>query len=152
LRVRWDGEREGEDEVWTDPGLGNRKISLLDLTGKTGRRLYNEGRVRGRVLSDALRGEREGPTTPPETRSLEDVALPDSEAEVWSRKAGGALECRVASDTGCAAQQGNETAMINAAFLGPRIAGKAVEFNKPIVVDVELPLWDFAGGQSAAVQ
>jgi hypothetical protein len=37
-----------------------------------------------------------------------------------------------------------ETAMINAAFLGPRIPGKAMQFNKPIVVDVELPLWRFS--------
>jgi hypothetical protein len=147
VRVKWDRDGEGGCEVWTDPGLGNKKISLLDLTGKTGRRLDNAGRVRRRVLSEAMRGGRES-----ETDSLESVALPDNEAEEWIRKAGGALECRGASDVGGAVQQqGSETATINAAFLGPRIVGKAMQFNKPIVVDVELPVWDFAGEQSADV-
>jgi hypothetical protein len=34
-----------------------------------------------------------------------------------------------------------ETAMINAAYLGPREHGVSKTFNKPIVVDVDLPVW-----------
>jgi hypothetical protein len=37
--------------------------------------------------------------------------------------------------------------MINAAFLGPRIAGTPMSFNKPIIVDVELPVWSFGDVQ-----
>ena len=36
----------------------------------------------------------------------------------------------------------SQTTVINAAYLGPRVAGKtSVVYNKPIVVDVELPVW-----------
>jgi hypothetical protein len=154
-RVRWSTSRPPHPstveaiEHWADPGTGSKKISLLDLTakGKGGRGLDNAGRVKCRVLADSLGGgHREGPLCQPEfksTSSLEDGAL--NEAVVWSSKTGGAMECRGASDVGYGAmEQHSETAMINAAFLGPRIAGKAMEFNKPIVVDVELPVWEFA--------
>lgn len=159
-------------EYWKDPGAGNKKISLVDLTAKVGRSLDNAGRLTRHVLPDSardrLRGQRdavaqhEGPrqlhgveeSNP--TSSLEDIALcSEAGVERWTSKAGGAIECRLGSEVGRSSevdahtdapqqqQQRNETVMINAAFLGPRIAGKAMEFNKPIVVDVELPVWDF---------
>jgi hypothetical protein len=39
-----------------------------------------------------------------------------------------------------------ETAVINAAFLGPRVNGRTTGTNKPIVVDIELPVWMGDGG------
>jgi hypothetical protein len=38
-------------------------------------------------------------------------------------------------------EDGTETVVINAAFLGMRINGRTTGTNKPIVVDVDLPVW-----------
>jgi hypothetical protein len=163
-RVRWrspcsplDSDSLVESvEYWTDPGAGSKKASRLDLTGKGkgGRRLENCAGVH--VLPAELRGRfggqpdgSEGPRPQP-TSSLEHIALPHSasspsaSASLYHRKAGGAIEYR--SDIGCAEVERTaaakvETAMINAAFLGPRIASTPMSFNKPIIVDVELPVW-----------
>lgn len=108
------------------------------------------------------KGEKLNPTA-----SLTDVALRDSEA-LWGGSrgkagGGGGLEHHDESDTGhgCPDEatqyiaerprgmppSGTEvarsqTTVINAAYLGPRVAGKtSVVYNKPIVVDVELPVW-----------
>jgi hypothetical protein len=102
------------------------------------------------------------------TASLTDVALRDSEA-LWGggggRRRGGdadELQHMDESDTGHGCpdeatqrfaerqrgmpppetQERSQTTVINAAYLGPRVAGKtSVAHNKPIVVDIELPLW-----------
>ncbi|KAF2024259.1 Metallo-dependent phosphatase, partial [Setomelanomma holmii] len=170
-RVRWrngDGggrvEQEGLDslvevkEAWSDSGKGNKKLSLVDLTKRGGKEIHNAGLTR-HVMDESLRDlfessmpESEGPQSGTleanPTSSLDDVALRDSEAESWTRKAGGAVEWRH-SDIGRsevdaqekAMRDRHETVMINAAFLGPRDAGP-MTFNKPIVVDVELPVWE----------
>ncbi|KAJ4362055.1 hypothetical protein N0V83_010997 [Neocucurbitaria cava] len=93
------------------------------------------------------------------TPSLSSVALQhSSEALLRGRSEGGnALEAQsdIGHDKATAQPQiggcqrkglagiveRNETVVINAAHLGPRVAGKASGFNKPIVVDVELPVW-----------
>ncbi|CAO2653093.1 Nn.00g025040.m01.CDS01 [Neocucurbitaria sp. VM-36] len=93
------------------------------------------------------------------TSSLSNVAL-QSEALLWGSEGGNAVNVEsdighVDSDKaipqveiiGCQRKgleedmQRKETVVINAAHLGPRVAGKAVGTNKPIVVDVELPVW-----------
>jgi hypothetical protein len=65
---------------------------------------------------------------------------------VWRRKAGGAMECRWGRHVGGEVlTERNETAMINAAILGQRLDGKPSKVvNKPIVVDVDLPVWEEA--------
>jgi hypothetical protein len=157
-------------EDWKDPGAGNKKLSLVDLTGKTGRRLGNAGWLTRHVVPESLRGLFGGhPDAGPgsegrqpdfgkanSTSSLEDIALihQEDEAGMWRKKDGGAVEWRGRSDVGLedvglkvdmAAVRGGrkETVMINAAFLGPRIIGKAMEFNRPVVVDIEMPVWEF---------
>lgn len=162
-------------EYWTDPGAGNKKVSLVDLTGKTGRRLDNTGGLTRQFVPVSLKGLFGGQPDADKANSpssLEDVALPTqhqgSEAGMW-RKDGGAVKWRGRSDvgpedvagrrlakdavaedvglncekTGVHGGRRRETVMVNAAFLGPRIVGKAMEFNKPIVVDIELPVWEF---------
>ncbi|KAH7082070.1 Metallo-dependent phosphatase-like protein [Paraphoma chrysanthemicola] len=155
-------------EVWTDPGRGNNKISIVDLTLKSGHPIDNTGRLTRHVVPDSLvdlfcgqpdavpgsGGPQPGKLEAISTSSLEDVALRGSEAEGWTRKTGGAVERR-SSDIGRsevdadavqrskALRDRHETAMINAAFLGPRNTGP-MTFNKPIVVDVELPVWEFS--------
>ncbi|KAH7402291.1 Metallo-dependent phosphatase-like protein [Phaeosphaeria sp. MPI-PUGE-AT-0046c] len=170
-RVRWrDTEEDDGVEKWVDPGLGNKKLSLLDLTGKTGRKIENEGNIGERHIVDGkLKDLFEGqPAAQPQSgegrkqaSSLVGCALNEAEVgmHVWRRKSGGAIECRRHGEVGRSevdvdghgdgkgVEGRNETAMINAAFLGPRAGNnKAYTFNKPIVVDVELPVWEFDGG------
>tara|TARA_R110002003_G_scaffold27_16_gene1461 strand:- start:3489 stop:4439 length:951 start_codon:yes stop_codon:yes gene_type:complete len=154
-------------EVWCDPGAGNRKISLVDLTARSGRPIDNTGRWTRHVVDDSLRdlfgGQpdavpgSEGPQPDRDavisTSSLDDVALRGRKAGLWTRKAGGAVEWR-GSDIGRSElvtdivqddqmRDRHETVMINAAFLGPRDTGP-MTFNKPVVVDVELPVWELS--------
>jgi hypothetical protein len=151
-------------EYWKDPGAGNKKISLVDLTKKGGRGMEyaNTGQgVPRHIVPERLRGLFEGQTdkierTQPDARephvtsSLEDGALcNEAGVESWTKKASGAIEWRSRNDIGRskvdadAAVECSETLMINAAFLGQRVVGKAPTFTKPIVVDVELPVWHF---------
>jgi Icc-related predicted phosphoesterase len=157
-------------EFWNDPGASNKKLSLVDLTirSRAGRGLGCEGASLTRQReSDSLRGcVREQPDALPEedsceppsgdekTSSLTDSALQGSEA-LWGEGGCGAKDQDL-SDVGhgCPddATRGmpsrgadvarRETTVINAAYLGPRVAGRPLGYNKPIVVDVELPVWD----------
>lgn len=162
-------------EYWTDPGAGNKKISLVDLTKRGGRGMeyaYAGQGVTRHVVSERLRGLFEGQSDktqriqpdalePHAKSSLESGALPsgnEAGVESWTRKAGGAIEWRNRNDIGRskvdadAAVERSETLMINAAFLGQRIIGKTPTFNKPIVVDVELPVWEFDSEVDTNVQ
>lgn len=189
-RVMWSSPSTNEHhslvesmEYWSDPAAGNKKISLLDVSARSGRALENKTTALPRhVLPSALKGRFGGgeseedvaqpgalESNPTSSPSLEDGALvrdANNEADealalaLWRRKAGGAIESR--SDVGCcgevdadtlAMQEQSclhakvETVMINVALLGPRIAGKGMVFNKPIVVDIELPVWRFSDVQ-----
>lgn len=153
-------------EPWTDPGKDNKKISLLDLTKKSWRGLQNDaGALPRHVVPDSLRdvfggldNESEGPQPDADksmsTSSLEHSALHDNSEALWRRKRGGAIEhagpCCGEVDADALGRV--ETAMINAAFLGPRIAGKAMVFSKPIVVDIDLPVWHFMSDNETDVQ
>ncbi|KAH4020724.1 hypothetical protein HBH98_191200 [Parastagonospora nodorum] len=163
-------------ENWTDPGAGNKKISLVDATRKAGCGIeyMHAGEVPRHVVPDKFRGlfgesdeTQLGAPEPHPMSSLEDGALfSSSEAgvETWRRKAGGAIECRTRSDVGrskvdahtstpgSTGVERRETLMINAAFLSARVVGKASTFNKPIVVDVELPVWAFASEAALEAQ
>lgn len=77
--IRWSDGAEGEHDCvteWRDPGLGNRKQSLFDLTG---------------------------------------------------------------SRCGCALRGGRETAVVNASIMAKSHGRGAKAFNKPIVVDINIP-------------
>jgi hypothetical protein len=142
---------------WTEPGIGSKKIALVDLTQK-GWAIDNSARggVTRHVLSDSMRvrlaNEREAavveyqPGAAELSSSLVDGALLNEAGVecVWRRKAGGAMECRWGRHVGGEVlTERHETAMINAAILGQRLDGKASKVvNKPIVVDVELPIWE----------
>jgi Icc-related predicted phosphoesterase len=161
-------------EHWTDPGAGNKKISLVDLTKKSGREMEYKHSGRGvprHIIPDKFKGlfgqpgqsdkTQADPPEPHPAASLEDGALSSSSeagVETWRRKAGSAIECRTRTDVGRSkvdpdtAVERSETLMINAAFLSPRVIGKASTFNKPIVVDVDLPIWQFASEVDGNVQ
>ena len=93
--MRWDFHGSGTDDIvsWEDPGVGNNKQSLIDLTGRKGPPLANDGAVNGANYSPAEGGRQ-------------------------------------------------ETCVVNAAIMKsryPHIGGR--ELNKPIVVDMNLPVW-----------
>lgn len=183
-RVRWrttpghDESLEEAVEHWTDPGIGNKKLSLLDLTSKSGRALGSvKPQTRQRrpdsleeeygSLPDAFQrlNDRAGQPASGDqnlipTSSLTKVALYEDKA-LWGKEPGSAV--RAPSDIGrdeaaidckgperslpMAVEQRSETVVINAALLGPRVAGRAIGVNKPIVVDVELPVWQSFHGE-----
>ena len=174
-RVQWSPFRNDSlvesIEHWKDPGSGNKKLSLLDLTSKSGRPL---GRLLGGSTcatrqSESYSGGSGGQVDLPEigvlqpdqhnlksTSSLTEVALQENEASERPDDSG-VLEQRHDLVAPRAALQGDsgrqsrslryeETAVINVAFLGPRVNGRTTGTNKPIVVDIELPMWIEDGG------
>lgn len=125
-RISWDlqseyGERDDGAAPWQDPGAGTgNRVSLLDLTGKkSGQPLKNDGRwFDGDGLRDAagtvLVDESHGGASPAGSRN-------GNVAPGWHGR--------------------KETCVVNAAVLKsnfPHVGGK--QFNKPIVVDLELPV------------
>ena len=145
-RVTWDLSmprikfREAGVVVWDDPGREGKKQSLVDLTGKGGNPLQN---------SDA-RAEDSATTT----RS------PDHDEAGCLRCHSTAERCRCDGKAGRDASDGEtvqtearlgrrETCIVNAAYMANSWGG-AKRFNKPIVVDVELPVWqeDLDGGEA----
>ncbi|KAF2875518.1 Metallo-dependent phosphatase-like protein, partial [Massariosphaeria phaeospora] len=172
-RVRWNvevpenGRLEEAVEKWQDPGIGNNKQSLVDLTAKGGRPLDNasslarpahrpEFPIRGNGgQPDVFKVVQPGVLN--STSPLEGVPHNNSEANVRATPAG-AVESRPGgprSDIGFVLEPDvetvdrraarRETVMINAAFLGPRTSrrGGPTTFHKPVVVDIDLPVWAF---------
>ncbi|KAJ4993743.1 calcineurin-like phosphoesterase [Stagonosporopsis vannaccii] len=169
-RVHWSSSQSdslvASVEHWLDPGRGNKKLSLLDLTSKAGRPLGSSVLDTRQIQSHLLQGSDE--EQPECSMSGAWVSQPDQvnlksttslirgvlqESEAYGRvKDSGVVEHRRGDDTPRAALQGDsgrqsrwsryeETAVINAAFLGPRINGKTTGTNKAIVVDMDLPVW-----------
>lgn len=173
-RIRWSTSRSDSlvDSVehWHDPGSGNKKLSLLDLTSRTGRPLGDSAGSTRQSVPDSLQrdvGGQPGLSMPgfevlqPDqenlnaTSSLSGGALQESEALGRIEDSGvveqtrGVVPSRAAlqGDSGsksrCARYKSRriETVVINAAFLGPRVNGRTIGTNKPIVVDIDLPVW-----------
>jgi hypothetical protein len=163
-RVRWNLQSPGNGsvtegvEVWEDPGTG-KKQSMVNLSAKGRRPLDNrsgltrqtcgsEDLARSKPLGGCLSGlpDVAQPFEINSTSSPEGVA---GEARGGAKfMVGGAIEYRqgVGSSGGgpeherdVEADERRETVMINAAFLGPHHL--KTTFNKPIVVDVDLPVW-----------
>ncbi|KAJ8110333.1 hypothetical protein OPT61_g6801 [Boeremia exigua] len=154
-------------EYWQDPANGNKKLSLLDLTHKSGRTVGNSMLTTRQSQSDSQHGVGAQPgLSMPEvgvlqpdqdnlksTSSLIESALQGSEA-YREIEDSGVLEQRRdgvvprATDSGHKSRLSRSsrssryegTAIVNAAFLGPRINGKTTGTNKPIVVDIDLPV------------
>jgi len=160
-RICWnlDGSEEPLEEsteAWTDPGIGSNKQSLVDLTAKGRRRLRNSGsQTRHTCSSLGTSGPiRDQTAQQPQPDSLNSTSrLEGVDNEAMGRAlAGGAIEYRprgICCDIGLepdvdAAERRRrkqETCLINAAFIGGHFGGGAKLQNKPIVVDIELPVW-----------
>ena len=160
-RVTWDlgrpNVRYAEEGVapWEDPGegKGNKKISLVDLTGRKAPSLANDGsrfaRSPASGLTTALSASEGSPVPAPAPATFGSDATAAAAAAA-------AQECRgtvgLGGDPRSArcdreALEGRtgrrETCVVNAAIMKsrfPHIGGK--RFNKPIVVDLDLPVWE----------
>lgn len=154
-------------EYWQDPGSGNKKLSLLDLTSKSRRTLGNSVPATRQTQPNTLQhlnglqpdfSMPEDGVLQPDGENLKSTSslIRDAhqESEACERiEDSGAVDRRRGVVNPRAALQGDsgkqsrspryeDTAVINAAFLGPRINGKMSGTNKPIVVDIDLPVWE----------
>ncbi|KAL2256384.1 hypothetical protein VTK26DRAFT_1752 [Humicola hyalothermophila] len=166
-RVRWDTDdldpeqnvaREAAVEQWQDPNPdpASPKISLIDLTARGGKRPLDfhdpapptEAVDGGSCLSDPSRRVPCSPcVSEPESQDragLKDSARGDDTTSIcqapdWGTDSG--ANSRRQPRSVC--RQGRrETCVVNCAIAAtawPHIGGK--RFNKPIVVDVDLPVW-----------
>lgn len=158
-RVRWnldaqDGEPLEESiEAWTDPGIGNNKQSLVDLTAKGRRRLRNvSAQTRHSTSSLTTSGpiREQWPQTQPATVDSTSRFEGVNNEAAGKALAGGAIEYRV-RDIGFSKpdveaderrrRSKQESCLINAAFLGAHFGGGPKLLNKPIVIDIDLPVW-----------
>lgn len=167
--VNWDlsvsnnkNKEEGVDR-WTDPGAGNKKLSLVDLTGRHWRKLRNDGGRGDELGFIANKGPKELPSF--EGESVPDAGVDDrrSIASGVSKVAkklfalpierstpamvgqGGYPPSRRSDIEALAGRMGRrQTCVVNAAITANswphRREGRKV-FNKPIVVDIDLPMW-----------
>jgi hypothetical protein len=151
-RVMWDlscrNIKYAEKSVtrWLDPGegTGNRKLSIVDLTGKKSPSLANDG-SHGSALEHSTRAS----SVSLENRdSMSSVTFQSHDSDPQSSQAtaglGGdpsSLRCDREALDGRMGRQ--ETCIVNAAIMKsryPHVGGK--KFNKPIVVDLNLPVWE----------
>ncbi len=131
-----------EVEYWTDPGLGNKKISLVNLT-PSGR---PSGGLQGLTQQpDTAVSWSRGLEVQPDASRLENEPRPGV-GEVVSMSSLTSFALRK-NEAMWGPRPRKETVVINAAHLGPRVKGKATGYNKPIVVDVELPVWQGEGAE-----
>ncbi|UPX12880.1 uncharacterized protein EKO05_0003415 [Ascochyta rabiei] len=173
-RVRWSPTHSDSlvesVENWHDPGSGNKKLSLLDLTSKSERPLGNSASTTRQNAPDSLQrgvGGQPGVSMPgigvlqPDqdnlnsTSSLIGGALQGSEAlgriedsgvVVGQRRGVEPPRAALRGDSGLESRSSRhecrvETAVMNASFLGPRIDGRITGTSKAIVVDIDLPVW-----------
>ncbi|KAK5995953.1 putative rhamnogalacturonate lyase C [Cladobotryum mycophilum] len=159
-RVLWDLECREKPYLekavveWEDPGKGNNKNSLVDLTGRKEAKLANNGAHPGRPRSEGDEEDDDDQlvtnTTLNMTASSDVSPHGHSGSSVGAQDQSDILGYGIdpESDGGdleaLLGRMGRkETCIVNAAIMKknyPHIGGK--EFNKPIVVDVDLPVWE----------
>ncbi|RYP73775.1 hypothetical protein DL770_007723 [Monosporascus sp. CRB-9-2] len=140
-RVRWDlrnGHMRYKElgiQQWEDPGVGNEKNSLVDLTARGGNPLDNH----------ASSGVVEAPEPTTTQTALPVEAEPEgANPGVGARRLSADPESAANDQAALTGRLGRrETCFINCAVQtasyphrGPRV------LNKPIVVDLDLPVWD----------
>ena len=184
--VKWDltqsniKYKEEPTIVWEDPGVNNKKFSIVNLTKKNGMDLKNDGSIgdRWQVPEDEVEdgGSASGQVRrrfifsaeeafkPPELparaktpkkakpRVEEGVArlvtslaaIPTPSLPPATIGQGGmppSGRCDIEALSGRMGRR--ETCVVNAAIVGNSFSNKATgkKFNKPIVVDIDLPVW-----------
>jgi hypothetical protein len=173
-RIRWDlgtsnvKYKENGVLLWEDPGQGNNKLSLIDLTRRGRNPLDNDGSVSDLTETGTFRGptpslpdfcpvhgirvdgqeasSKVGEDSEAEFAVINPLAVP---AEALSRACwgqGGAPPSRRCDLEALSGRMGRkETCVINAAMMAsswPHSSSGGKKFNKPIVVDIDLPVWE----------
>ncbi|KAL3425193.1 calcineurin-like phosphoesterase [Phlyctema vagabunda] len=139
LDLASDGSKARSVRTWTDPACGNNKLSLVDLTARRGQPLQNDGYIgdSNPTLRNAGAGNFQGKRLLKTDLSFDGFSLASSSA-VAPYNAGHVP----ISTTGREGRR--ETCVINAAIMASSWPhgqdGK--RFNKPIVVDIDLPVWN----------
>lgn len=122
--------------------MGDKKLSLLDLSAKSRHPLDNRG-----CLANT------GHPVLSRDKTADHNHLGKSSSQnkgdgrgSWRRTTSGAIEYRCGGTEKPPSKilgiQRIETVIINSAILGLRNTGKAMTLNKPIVVDIERPVWE----------
>lgn len=170
-RVRWnlDGPQcryiEVGTDAWTDPGAGNNKQSLVDLTSKGGNSLDNDGAsTRHDASSLASRWSSFEGGGQPQVPQVPQPGVLEStfRSEYIRERLSGGTKGEKAVQQGLTEHLGEscavsgtpkeeeafegragrkETCVINAAIMASSWGGGPKRFNKPIVVDIDLPVW-----------
>jgi hypothetical protein len=159
--------KESSVERWEDPGRDNKKISLVDLSSRGKSPIQNDGSVCKPLSND--NDPTILPSVPNSSPPDDHYEKTESRASLKSttelslsrvttnplaikieslvpstRGQGGAppsQRCDLEALRGRMGRQ--ETCVVNAAIMAtswPRVGGK--KFNKPIIVDIDLPLWE----------
>ncbi|KAF7550881.1 hypothetical protein G7Z17_g5412 [Cylindrodendrum hubeiense] len=155
-RVTWDlnsrniSYKEASVMRWQDPGDGNNKMSLVDLTGKKAPSLANDGSHPGRLQQpsssagpDAMasRIATDSADGPPVTFGSSDVAAQACRSNVGL---GGDPTSPRSDQAALRGRMGRrETCVVNAAIMKknyPHVGSR--QLNKAIVVDLDLPVWE----------
>lgn len=159
-RVRWDlgssnlKYKEEKVEPWEDPGHENKKLSIVDLTSKSGRVLDNDGSIgQMSVPIPNMKTSQTPPPTSPGSQTQSAIsqmttnllAVPAEILPAATRGQGGcppSLRCDLEALSGRLGRR--ETCIVNAAIMAsswPHGSG-GKKYNKPIVVDIDLPTWE----------
>ncbi|GAD95011.1 Ser/Thr protein phosphatase family protein [Paecilomyces variotii No. 5] len=141
-RVRWESSSSdngfGEEEIMTGnpPPIGSKKQSLIDLTGKKQKRLDNFS-----LTGHEDQNLKQTSISRPEYNCFK---ADDSTSTVQGRQSDRGSIPLVESNDG---PKRRETCVVNAAIVAtswPHKEGK--KFHAPIVVDLDLPVWDCHAG------
>lgn len=137
-RVLWDlaspniKYKENENKHWEDPGIDNKKQCLVDLTSKGTKPLEN--------MRSA--GEK-GHVSVEEISSLN--TLPENIVQATRGQGGTPPSARCDMEALSGRMERKETCIINAAIMTSSWPHKGSsiqkKYNKPIVVDLDLPVW-----------
>jgi hypothetical protein len=158
-RVTWDlssrnvAFAERSISNWTDPGLGNNKISLVDLTGRKSPTLANDGgsssgsgNLPSCIMTSTNTPAAAAAVTSGGARATSSSSPKGVDAQACHSTTGlggddpNSLRCD--REALCGRMGRQETCVVNAAIMKsryPHVGGK--QFNKPIVVDLDLPIW-----------
>ncbi|KAJ4018566.1 hypothetical protein NW752_005685 [Fusarium irregulare] len=135
---------------WEDPSEGNNKTCLVDLTGKKAPSLDNDGSHPGRYGTSTGDADVTDSDRPKES-AMSSYAFgsnpTDNHASHGTIGLGGDPASPRSDQVALFGRMGRrETCVVNAAIMKsryPHVGGK--QFNKPIVVDLDLPVWEQDG-------
>jgi len=156
--IRWDISqsngtyKEAAVESWTDPGQGNKKLSLVDLSRRGSNSLDNDGSPGDRLPKKRLSMMEKLAINPTKSSTAissigtPPVSISSSQPILVATRGQGGIPPSPRCDLlALAGRMGRkETCIVNAAMMAssyPHGDGGKI-FNKPIVVDIDLPVWE----------